>query len=533
MIGLLEALDVVFGTFFVVVVYRLLTTRRQGPLPPGPKGLPIIGNVLDMPTSHEWLTFAKWGVQWGDIVSVNLLGQPMVILNSAEIASELLEKRSAIYSDRPTLVMSGEMVGWKNALGLVRYNDKFREYRKFISRKMGTRSQVQEFYELQEVETHTFTRRVLKEPENLAAHIRRTAGAIILKISYGYTVKDGTDPLVDLVDHAMDQFSEFTRPGAFLVDVLPVLRHFPSWFPGAGFKAKVPAWAKTMNDMADVPLEFVKDQMQRGTNVPNFTSDLLESENISPEREFNIKWAAASLYAGKNSIPVLCSIVLCLISPLTQRRAALTGGADTTVSAIYSFYYAMMAYPEVQQRAQEEIDQIVGGERLPRVEDRENLPYVDALVKEVFRFHPIAPLGLPHRLTHDDEFQGYHLPKDTILIANIWKFLHDPDVYPNPSVFDPTRFLRSDGHTPQRDPRDLAFGFGRRICPGMNLADTSVFISCAMSLAVFDIRKPVENGRVIEPVYGALSGTVSHPLPFQCDIKPRGAKAEALVLSAE
>lgn len=59
----------------------------------------------------------------------------------------------------------------------------------------------------------------------------------------------------------MDQFSEFTRPGAFLVDVLPVLRHFPSWFPGAGFKAKVPAWAKTMNDMADVPLEFVKDQM--------------------------------------------------------------------------------------------------------------------------------------------------------------------------------------------------------------------------------------------------------------------------------
>ena len=69
MIGLLEALDVVFGTFFVVVVYRLLTTRRQGPLPPGPKGLPIIGNVLDMPTSHEWLTFAKWGVQWGTLYS--------------------------------------------------------------------------------------------------------------------------------------------------------------------------------------------------------------------------------------------------------------------------------------------------------------------------------------------------------------------------------------------------------------------------------------------------------------------------------
>ena len=106
-------------------------------------------------------------------MSLNLLGQRVVILNSAEFASELLEKRSAIYSDRPTLTMSGELVGWKNSLGLVRYNDKFREYRRFISRKMGTRSLVQEFYQLEEMETRMFIQRVLKEPENLVAHIRR------------------------------------------------------------------------------------------------------------------------------------------------------------------------------------------------------------------------------------------------------------------------------------------------------------------------------------------------------------------------
>ncbi|KAJ3485043.1 hypothetical protein NLI96_g5230 [Meripilus lineatus] len=441
-------------------------------------------------------------------MSVNLLGQRMVILNSAEFASELLEKRSAIYSDRPTLTMSGELVGWKNSLGLVRYNDKFREYRRFISRKMGTRSLVQEFYQLEEMETRMFIRRVLKEPENLVAHIRRLlrSGTIILKISYGYIVKDGADPLLDLVDRAMVQFSELTRPGAFLVDVLPVLRYLPSWFPGAGFKTQLASWSKTFSDMEDVPLDFVKKQMQSGTNVPNFTSELLERENLTAEKEVNIKGAAGSLYGG---------------------------GADTTVSAVYSFYFAMMAYPEVQQRAQEEIDKIVGNERFPRLEDRDNLPYVDALVKEVLRFHPIAPLGLPHRLTRDDEFQGYHLPKDTLVIANIWKFLNDPDVYPNPSVFDPTRYLQTEGHPPQRDPRELAFGFGRRKCPGMNLADVSVFISCAMSLAVFDIRKPIENGRVIEPVFGALSGTVSHPLPFRCDIKPRTAQARALILSSE
>ncbi|KAJ3485041.1 hypothetical protein NLI96_g5232 [Meripilus lineatus] len=440
MLGLLKASYVALGAILIFTIYRLLTTRHPANLPPGPKGLPIIGNALDMPTSHEWLMFAQWGEQWGKIMSLNLLGQRVVILNSAEFATELLEKRGAIYSDRPTLTMSGELVGWKNSLGLVRYNDKFREYRRFISHKMGTKSLVQEFYQLEEMETRRFIQRVLQEPEDLAAHIRRTAAAIILKISYGYTVEDGADPLVDLVERAMGQFSQISRPGAFLVDVLPVLRYLPSWFPGAGFKTQLALWSKTFSDMEDVPFDFVKKQMQRGTNVPNFTSELLERENLTAEKE----------------------TILRLSAEVTQSRTTLTGGADTTVSAIYSFYFAMMVYPKVQQRAQEEIDRIVGHERLPLLEDRENLPYVDALVKEVFRFHSVTPLAIPHRLIQDDEFQGYHLPKDTLVIANIWKFLHDPDVYPNPFVFDPTRHLYSEGHPPQRDPRELAFGFGRR-----------------------------------------------------------------------
>ena len=82
-----------------------------------------------------------------------------------------------------------------------------------------------------------------------------------MKISYGYIVKDRADPLLDLVDRAMVQFSELTRPGAFLVDVLPVLRYLPSWFPGAGFKTQLASWSKTFSDMEDVPLDFVKKQM--------------------------------------------------------------------------------------------------------------------------------------------------------------------------------------------------------------------------------------------------------------------------------
>ncbi len=94
-------------------------------------------------------------------------------------------------------------------------------------------------------------------------HNGRTAGAIILKISHGYTVNEGQDPIVNLVDVAVEQFSEMTRAGVFLVDVLPLLRFVPSWFPGAGFKKKVAPWTKTLDEMADIPHDFVKHQMVR------------------------------------------------------------------------------------------------------------------------------------------------------------------------------------------------------------------------------------------------------------------------------
>ena len=116
----------------------------------------------------------------------------------------------------------------------------------------------------------------------------------------------------------MAQFTEATTPGAFLVDVFPLLRHMPAWFPGASFKKTAREWSDTLNNMADVPHAFVKEQMvstirsrarfvltrlqANGTEVPSFTSELLRDEKLKEGQEFNIKWSAASLYAGKTSI---------------------------------------------------------------------------------------------------------------------------------------------------------------------------------------------------------------------------------------
>ncbi|OJA15893.1 hypothetical protein AZE42_09071 [Rhizopogon vesiculosus] len=107
--------------------------------------------------------------------------------------------------------------------------------------------------------------------------------------------------------------------------------------------------------------------------------------------------------------------------------------------------------------------------------------------------------------------------------------LHDPRTYSNPSEFNPERFLANDGKEPETEPRTICFGFGRRICPGLHLADASVWISTAMSLAVFNISKVVENGVEITPELDSTSGLISHPKLYKCSIKPRSANAVTLI----
>ncbi|KAI0128219.1 putative cytochrome P450 oxidoreductase OrdA-like protein [Hypoxylon sp. NC0597] len=501
------------GVAFVYLVTKLLAlsnvTKAQAPLPPGPRGLPIFGNLNDLPKpgvfeAHHWL---KHKELYGPLSSITVLGQTIVIINDARLAFELFEKRSAKYSSRPRQIFAGEMVGWENALGLSPYNDRFRAYRKNMSRIIGTKTTASQFNKLQEAEVGHFLLHLLDDPENCVNHIRKEAGAVILKIAYGYTAESHRDdPLIDMAGIAMDNFSRAAVPGAFVVDVLPFLRRLPDWFPGAGFKQIGREWGAQLIDVTEKPYAFVKHQMAQGKNEMSFLSRLLEAGDADPEKQFENKWSAMALYAA---------------------------GADTTVSSISCFFLAMTIYPEIQQKAQEEIGRVVGQNRLPTMEDREHLPYIEAVVKEVLRWHPVAPMALPHTSTEDDICEGYFIPKGSMLLANVWHFTHDPDVYHDPMTFKPERFLATEGHEPEPDPHIFAFGFGRRICPGRYLADNALYLSIAQSLAVFNITKVVENGREVEPIVKLEPGVISHPAPYKNVIKPRSPHHERLIRSIE
>jgi hypothetical protein len=168
------------------------------------------------------------------------MGTRYVVLNSFKTTSDLLEKKSAITSNRPHFTMAGDLVGWGDTTGLLQYGDTCREHRKFFHQQIGTKSSLEALYPAEEEEAKQFVRNVLKNPDDLVAHSSRcganylpgdgtnmlysgrTASSVILKISHGYSVKDDGGALVEMADKAMHIFSSVMTPGRFLVDTLPI-----------------------------------------------------------------------------------------------------------------------------------------------------------------------------------------------------------------------------------------------------------------------------------------------------------------------
>ena len=169
-------------------------------------------------------------------------------------------------------------------------------------------------------------------------------------------------------------------------------------------------------------------------------------------------------------------------------------GAETTSSMIQSFFKVMAMNPAAQKAAQDELDLIVGPSRLPTWEDEANLPYLRALIKEVHRWAPIASLSVPHATSEEDNDQGYHVPKGTVVFPNITSIHRDPDVYREPELFAPERFLGHDlsaiasaKHPDFRKRDHCHYGFGRRLCQGIHVAEASLYIVVARVLWGFKI----------------------------------------------
>jgi len=337
------------------------------------------------------------------------------------------------------------------------------------------------------------------------SHFKRFSAATIFAITYGLTITSVDHQFVRLADRVGSLLVAEGMLAPLLVEFFPALKYLPTWAPFSGFKRRALETRDALNDMINIPFDIVKEAMRSGTAKPCFVSSLLEAhysadkQTNDAEEEDDIKWAAGTLYLG---------------------------GEETTVSVMESFMLAMVRYPEVYKKVQEEIDHVIGNKRLPTHDDRDSLPYLDCVLKEVLRWNPPAPLS-PHRVMEDDIYQGYHIPAGAIIIPNIYVMMQ---ACPQPEVFRPERFME-DPETP--DPLEVIFGFGRRICPGRYLAESNLWYLIANITATFEISRVIDDeGKEIVPPFAISDGLIRHPKPFPCSISPRSEKTAILIYDA-
>ncbi|KAG7440108.1 cytochrome P450 [Guyanagaster necrorhizus] len=498
---------IVLVTACICYYVRTQIKRPQLPLPPGPKKSPFLGNLFDMPTSSEWEVYDRWCREYDtDIIHLDVAGTSIVVLNTVEAATELLDNRSAIYSSRPRMTMVNELMGWDFSFGLMEYGNEWRAQRRLFQQEFNPTA-AERYRPCELKATHELLRRLLDDPNKFIAHIRHLAGSTILSIAYGLEVRPENDPYVLAAEAGLCSLAKAAVPGAFLVDSIPLLKYIPDWFPGATFKRKANKWRQYSKIMREMPFEAAKRRIAEGTAVPSYTSyslEKLDQARDAAEEENRIQSTAATMY---------------------------TGGTDSTVSVLCTFILAMLANPEAQRKGQEEIEAVLGPGELPRFADEDSLPFVSAVVKEVLRWKNVTPMGIPHALTAEDVYQGYTVPSGSIVIPNIWAMLHDETVYPEPHSFMPERFIKEGKLNPDiRDPDTVLFGFGRRICPARHMAYSSIWIAIASMLAVFDITKATDEfGKIIEPTYAYAPALACVPLPFKCSLKPRNVVTEASI----
>ncbi|KAF7368136.1 Steroid 17-alpha-hydroxylase/17,20 lyase [Mycena sanguinolenta] len=463
--------------------------------PPGPPGLPFLGNVLQAPAKHLATYFRRLCEEYGGFVSLNLAGfasisvirfsflrqcmQPVFLIGDIRLAKEVLEKRSAKFSSRPTIPYVHYHVDPAQVYWIFSKQNETH----FIGRRLttglmgavraGETEPLQHFEALLNI-THLLDDR----GKNWFAHIDRVSASMVLSAAFGLHCPTGQEPDLKEIVACTTEFVRLSTPSASIMNVLPFLDIIPGLMP----------WRK---------------RAQTYRKREDALYDKLITRAVSGEASGMNTWTAAFAREDK---------------PEGDQRRLMKMFVATAIS-MHTFILACILYPEWIPRAQREIDTVVGEDRLPSFKDRPHLPYVEAIVRETLRWRPAVRSGVPHQSTADDvvEYRGkeYFIPKGSIIMAVTWAIEHDQERFENHDLFQPERFL-DDANNLKAGCGTSAFGFGRRTCPGIPFAERALWIDIAMILWTFNIRGSDEP----DPKTG---------LPFTYDDSDSAFSGEALL----
>ncbi|KAI0080439.1 cytochrome P450 [Panus rudis PR-1116 ss-1] len=507
---------------FVFIYITLTTNYRRRRLPPGPRGLPFIGNKHQVPSIKPWRKFEEWNKKYGSVISLHLGKTPVIgmqsVLGTAQAAWDILDRRSDIYSSRPRFVVAGEILSDNKRGLMLPYGEEWRKWRKVLHSGLHARK-AEMYTPMQSLESKVTLRDILRHPEDWDENLQRYAASVATLVAYGRRVNSVKEWIVKENMDAMDLKSEVCRsiPGKYLVESWPWLLKLPralQWFRSEPEEHK-----QRDIKLYTVLLNEVKKRMAEGTQLDCMATQALIDEGLAPGFEKRVK---------KDKVPFdELDVAYAVSSPFGA-------GIETTAGSLATFMLAMVHNPQVMRKAQAELDNVIGQDRLPEFSDKPNLPYIRAVVDETLRWRPVAVLGgTPHSVIADDEYNGMFIPKGSTVFANMAGIMNDPELFPSPDSFIPERFLPdSPLFNPKLHPFDLPFGFGRRSCPGLHLARNSIFINIARILWAFDISPAVDdNGnKVLPDTRNYTNGFNSRPVKFDCNLTPRNEQIAELVM---
>ncbi|KAG0700988.1 cytochrome P450 [Suillus ampliporus] len=425
------------GIIGVIVRFCFPKSNSDLPLPPSPPTWRPQGHLL--PPRNSFLTTAEWIDEYGPLITIRSRFKNVVIIGSYKAAVDIMENQGHIVDpclDTP----------WGER-GCVAY----------AALHTHLQPKAAEAYEpLLMLHAKDVVLDILDDPSNFQNHIITYSVTTMMKVAYGKaTPTAATDPEVIEVIQLVKKIAEIFRPGAYMVEWIPWLRYLP-WYGRdlrQGFETGKRIYTGHMNR--------VKEQMQSNVDIgPSFVKHVLESSDRYGLTETELAFLAGTFFGG---------------------------GSTTNAVSVCMVLMAAACFPEEQAILQAEIDDVIGRHRAPTFADQESLPGMHAFISESLRWRPVVPNGGHFRFSFSPEVYNIH---------TAGAIARDPEAYPDPYAFKPQRWIDDQGRL-RDDLRGFPYGFGRRVCPGLHVADRSIFICSVLILWAFrltlDPTKPLDD----------------------------------------
>ncbi|XP_041852024.1 cytochrome P450 2D14-like [Melanotaenia boesemani] len=472
----------------LIVVH--VKSHRPKNFPPGPAILPILGNLLHLHLENPLKDFERLRQSYGNVYSLFTGSRPTVVINGLKAMKEAMVIRAADYAGRPQDMLFSN-VTQKKGLIMVDYGSSWRDHRRFalmtLDFGLGKKSMEDRIHDEIQYTTKTLETSIGKtlSPQVM---FHNAASNIICQVLFGKRYEYDDDTIKTIVRC----FTENTRisngPWAMIYNSLPIIRNLPLPFRKA-FKNH-----ETCRNIARrLVNEFKK------TRVPGEPRHFVDCYLDELEKR-----------GGQdNSFSEEELVAACL--------DLYSAGTDTTSNTLLTAFLYLMNHPHIQERCQREIDQVLEGKDRPSFEDRNNMPYMQAVIHEIQRIANTAPLILIHCTTKDTELMGYSIPKGTVIIQNLTSVLSEEGQWKFPHEFNSENFLNEKGEFVKPE-AFMPFSAGPRMCLGEGLARMELFLIMVTLLRKFKFIWPEDAG---EPDFTPIFGITLTPKPYRMKVQLR------------